>query len=345
MKKRSSIIVIVLLLALVGFSVYVYKNKKKTGTVDEDSRNFGYKDTAAITKIFIADKEGDQAQLVRTKNGWVVNDKFPCRSDAMLNLLDVIKNVEVKMPVSKNAKEGVLKFMASAALKVEVYKGDEKVRQYYVGHETPDSEGSYMLLSDPETGENHKDPYVCFIPGFKGFLMPRFIAKENEWRNRLVMNYTPPQMKQISVTYPAQPDSSFTIELLNTNSFKLKNSKNAEIPYDMNKMKQYLAYFQNLSYEALFTGKHKKLEDSLAQQRPFGIIKVVNSNFKTDEFKFYYKQPTSLIPEYGIVYKYDPDRLYLRFANDKEWALIQYFVFGKLLINQNYFTPSPTVKK
>jgi hypothetical protein len=349
MKKRSSLIVMVLLIGLVGFSIYVYKNKKKSGTINEEARNFSYKDTAAITKIFIADKEGDQSTLVRTKTGWVVNNKFACRPDAIiLNLLEVVKNVEVKMPVSKKAKEGVLKIMASSSQKVEIYVGDEKVRQYYVGHETPDSEGSYMLLSDPESGENQEEPFVCFIPGFQGYLMPRFIAKENEWRNTTVVNYTPPQMKQIRVNYPAQPDSSFTIEVMNTNAFKLKNGKGEEIPYDVNKMKQYLAYFQNLSYEALFTGKSKKLEDSLAQQKPFGIITVVSNNFKSEDYKFYYKQPTSLIPEHGIVYKYDPDRLYLRYSNDKEWALIQYFVFGKLLITQNYFSPSntaTTVKK
>ncbi|MCE3226698.1 MAG: hypothetical protein K0S32_1249 [Bacteroidetes bacterium] len=343
MKKRSSIVVMIVLAVLVGFSIYVYKNKKKSGTIDEDLRNFSYKDTAAITKIFIADKEGDQSTIVRTKTGWVVNDKYPCRPDAILNLLEVIKNIEVKMPVSKNARDGVLKYMTSVSQKVEIYVGDKRVKQYYVGHETPDSEGSYMLLSDPETGENHKDPFICFIPGFNGFLNPRYIAKENEWRNRVVMNYTPPQMKQVKVNYPAQPDSSFTIEILNTNTFKLKNGKGEEIPYDVNKIKQYLAYYQNLSYEALFTGKNMmKLRDSLVQQKPFGVITVVSNNFKSEDYKFFYKQPTRLVPEHGIEYKYDPDRLFMRFANDKEWAIIQYFVFGKLLITNNYFSPSGT---
>jgi len=344
MKKRSSLVIIGILLLLAGFSVYVYKNKNKSTTVDADARNFKFKDTAAITKIFIADKEGDQSTLERTKNGWVVNNKYPCRSDAILNLMEVIKNVEVKMPVSKNAKVSVLKYMATTALKVEIYAGDELVKQYYVGHETPDSEGTYMLLSDPETGENYKDPFVTFIPGFQGFLLPRFIAKENEWRNTVVLNYTPPQIRQIAVKHLTQPDSSFTIELLNTTSFKLKDSKNNELPFDENKMKQYLAYFQNISYEALFTGKNKKLEDSLAAQKPFTIISVTSTDFKTSDYKFYYKATTGLIPEHGVVYKYDPDRLYLRYENDKEWALVQYFVFGKLFVTPRYFEPS-NVKK
>ncbi|MGZ4090544.1 MAG: hypothetical protein ACXVNO_07475, partial [Bacteroidia bacterium] len=233
MKKRSSFIIIGLLLLLVGFALYTYKYKNTSSTIDADARDFKYKDTAAITKIFIADKEGDRSTLERTKHGWVVNNKYQCRPDAILNLMEAIKNMEVKMPVPKKAKEGVLKIMASNALKVEVYKGDELVKQFYIGHETPDSEGSYGLLTNPETGENYKDPFVLFIPGFQGFLMPRFIAKEGEWRDRVVMNFTPPQMKQVRLINNEQPDSSFTIELLNTNTFKVKDARNNEISFDV----------------------------------------------------------------------------------------------------------------
>lgn len=344
MKKRSSLIIVAILAILAGFAIYTYKIKGKSSTIDADARNFKFADTAAITKIFIADKEGDQSTLVRTKNGWVVNNKYPCRKDAILNLLEAIKNAEVKMPVPKKAKEGVLKIMATTALKVEIYAGDELVKQYYIGHETTDSEGSYALLTNPETGENYEEPYVIFIPGFQGYLMPRFIAKEGEWRDRVVMNFIPPQIKQVRLENVEQPDSSFTLELLTTNSFRLKDAHNQEVNFDVNKIKQYLAYFQNVSYEALFTSHSKKLQDSLAAQKPFIVLKISTADLNTHEYKFYYKQPPNKVPEKGVVWKHDPDRLYLRFDHDKEWALIQYYTFGKLLVNTRYFT-SQDVKK
>ena len=346
MKKFSSAIIIAVLLILAGVSFFIFKSKHTSSTVDQDSRNFKFKDTAAITKIFIADKEGNNATITRTPKGWFVNTKYSCRPDAILNLLEVIKHVEVKMPVAKEAKDGTLKFMSATALKVEIYVGDELVRQYYVGHETPDSEGSYMLLTDVKSGNNYKDPYVCFIPGFKGYLVPRYIAKENEWRDRVVLNYIPPQIKQIKVQHFLMPDSSFTIDLNSTTSFKLKNSKNIDIEFDEMKMKQYLAYFQNISYEVLITDINKKLTDSLATNKPFSVISITTTDFKTNEYKFYNKQPNlTKIPEHGVTYQSDPDRLYMQFENNKEWALIQYFVFGKLLITSNYFSPTTSVKK
>ncbi|MBL7920311.1 MAG: hypothetical protein JNJ40_08335 [Bacteroidia bacterium] len=347
MKKVSSIIIIVVLLILAVISIFIYRSKHSSTTTDEEARNFKFKDTASVTKIFIADKEGNNCSVTRTAKGWMVNDKFPCRSDAILNILEAIKHVEVKMPVPKSGKESVLKHMSSTAIKVEIYAGNNLVKQYYVGHPSQDSEGTYMLLSDPESGENYKDPFLCFIPGFKGYLKPRFIATENEWRDRIVLNYIPPQMRQIKVQHFNMPDSSFTIDLHSTTSFSLKNSKNVEMPFDEMKMKQYLAYFQNISYEVLITGKNKKLTDSLSNNKPFSMISITSATgFKTDEYKFYNKQPNAdVTPEHGVFYQVDPDRLYLRFANDKEWALIQHFVFGKLLVTTAYFTPAKSVKK
>src|SRR5688500_15164048 len=197
MNRRNSLIVMVALLLLVALALYLHFSRTNSTTSDNPARDFAFRDTAAITKIFIADKEGSRSELQRTPSGWVVNDKDPCRSQEILNQMEVIRNVEVKMPVPKPSKESVIRIMAAAALKVEIYAGEEKVKQYYVGHETPDSEGSYMLLTDPETEKNFADPYVCFIPGFTGYLLPRYIAKEHEWRDRLVVNYIPPQLDQI----------------------------------------------------------------------------------------------------------------------------------------------------
>src|SRR5690606_20976229 len=146
-----------------------------------------------------ADKLGNSALIKREKGGWTVNDKYRCRSEGILNLFECIKNVEVKSPVSKEARDNVLRHMAAHAVKVELYSGKKLVKQYYVGHETPDGESSYMLLTNLSTGKNYDDPYVCFIPGFYGYLMPRYIVNENDWRDRVVVDFIPPQMKSITV--------------------------------------------------------------------------------------------------------------------------------------------------
>lgn len=82
------------------------------------------------------------------------------------------------------------------------------------------------------------------------------------------------------------------------------------------------------------------------QVKPFAEIAVTTNELRTDIYRFYHKQYLGQVnPEHGVKYDYDPDRLYLSFDNDKEWALIQYYVFGKLLVTSNYFSQSSSVKK
>jgi hypothetical protein len=46
-----------------------------------------------------------------------------------------------------------------------------------------------------------------------------------------------------------------------------------------------------------------------------------------------------------VKFAYDPDRFYLNFDGNRQWALSQYYVFGKLCINSSYFLPENSVKK
>jgi hypothetical protein len=344
--KKSSLIIITVLLVLIVSSVLIFKKKGRSGTLDEDSRDFKYQDTAAITKIFMADKNGKKCTVERTPKGWMVNNKFLVRPDAILTLLETIKNLEVKRPVARQAKEGTLKVLAYRAIKVEIYAKDDLVKQYYVGHETPDGEGTHMLLTDVGSGDNYEDPFVVYIPGFTGFLNTRYIVEEKHWRDLSVINYTPNQIKTITYINHVKPDSSFSINILNTKTFELIDANKQKLPFSELMMKQYLAYFQNLNCEAIFTSTDKHTVDSLNASKPFAEFAITELNNKKHSYYFYLKHPpTYKNAEYGVKYKYDPDRLFVNFDDKKEWAVIQYYVFGKLFVTIPYFSAPETVKK
>ncbi len=346
MKNRSSLITVALLSVLIGISYYLYKNKNKSSTLDSDARNFKIDDTASITRIFLVNKNGAQSTVERTKSGWMVNKKFPCRPEAIETLLYTMKMIDVKSPVPKAAKQNIIKQMTANSIKVEVYAGNELIKQYYVGRENQEHDGTYMVLTNIDSGENYDDPFLTCIPGFDGFLSSRYIVSENEWRDKTVVNYIPPQLSEIKVESMEHPDSSFVIKLNSTTDFSLKKLDGTAITFEEIKMKQYLAYFQNLQYEGLFTSMNSKLTDSLKNVLPFFKISITDKNGEKKVLNFIHKNSTPDInTKYGENYKYDPDRLYLKFNNDKEFALIQFFVFGKILQNYGYFLPQNSVKK
>lgn len=345
MKKNQGIVILTILIILSIIAIWVKKHKGKSSTLNEEAKNFKVEDTASITKIILSDKKGTVTVLEKLKEGWKVNNTYRARTDAIQTLLYTIKMVEVKYPVPKSMKAGVLRTMAGFATKVQIYSGKKLIKQYYVGHNTQDYEGTFMLLTNIEKDKNYDEPFICHIPGFNGFLTVRYFTNPEEWRSKLVLNVTPPELNYIEYKNIEKPDSSFKIEILNPNTFIVYNGQGKKINAENIKIKQYLAYLQNLNAFALLTHTSKKLVDSIAHIQPFAIL---NLNYKnppqTKSYFFYYKPSTPEINnKYGKDYVYDPDLLYIRFPSldtkETETALIQYYVFGKLLQNYTYFLP------
>lgn len=336
--KRSSIITITILLALSGIAIYFYKNKSATTTIDKEASDFTVKDTGAVDKIFLADKEGRSILLEKTKEGWVLDKKYHVRPDAIDLLLYTIRMVEVQSPVSKTGKKNIIKIMAARSTKIEVYSKGEKIKQYYVGHTTQDHLGTYMLLTNLETNENYEDPFITHIPGFDGFLTTRYNTYELDWRDRIVMSYRPPQIKQIKLELHEMPDSSFVIDLYSMQRFGLKTNKGVQIPFEEDKLKQYIAYFQNINCEVVLE-KKDPLVDSLSKSAiPFATLTVIDRENKSSVCEFFHKFPIiSKNEQYGINYKFDPDRLFIRYNDRKDFGVAQYFVFGKMLQTYGYF--------
>lgn len=337
--KKSTILILAILIALSGISIYIYKTKGTTSTLDKEASDFKYKDTAAIDKIFLADKDGKQVLVERKKEGWVLDGKFHVRPDVIELLLYTIYSVEVKSPVSKKSKESVIKFMAAKSTKIEVYSKGQKVKQYYIGNNTQDHTGTFMLLTNIETGENYEEPFITHIPGFDGFLTTRYNTNEIEWRDRLLINYRPPQIQQIKLDLHEIPDSSFIIDLFSMQRFGLKTNKGNQ-PFEESKLKQYIAYFQNVNCEIVLDKKNP-LVDSLSKSAiPFATLTITDRNNGTNICEFFHKYSNAAKnEEYKKNYTYDPDELYVRYNGGKDYGIAQFYVFGKILQTYTYFLP------
>lgn len=342
MKKNLGIFLLVIIAAALAVFAYMKFKKTDSGTLDEESKNFAYTDTAVVTRIFIADKNGNKADLEKNEKGeWIVNGKFTARKDGVVSILKCLKHLEVKHPVSEKAHNAIMKDLATGAVKVEFYKGDDAVRMFYVGGETQDHTGTYMLLVDHESGKNYERAYVMGLPGFEGYLTPRFVVKESDWRDTKCLDFTPPEITEVMFEITDKPDSSFMIRLHDTKTFELLDLRGKPQAFkgDVNAMKQYIAYLQNLHYEKLLD-KNDKVADSLRRTLPFATLFINDKKGKQHQYRFYHKKIVEGQKEkYNIESPYDPDRLYLIFNDGAEAAVIQYYVFGKLLQTKSYFLP------
>ena len=323
----------------------IIKNKNKTLTGKDT--DFAVADTSCINKIFIADKNGGKVTLERKdKSNWMVNDKFPARRDDIELLLETFSKIQVRYPAAKQAQENLIRELASRTVKCEIYCNGTLNKIWYIGHETQDLKGTFCLLQDPNSDKPFETVYVLEIPGFIGVITPRFFTSEADWREKKVLGLLPTQIKNVTLNVLGQPDSSFSIDVNGLHSFAVKTlSGKAIAPFDTMAVQQYLSYFMSLYVDAWATDSKEHEIDSVKKTNHFLEISITENNNKKQTFKFFHKpvMPGNEIVE-GHKMMYDPESIYMKFWDDKEFAKVPAYTWGKLFQPSSYFFPK-SVKK
>lgn len=290
---------------------------------------FHVEDTASVDKIIISDKTPNSVTLVRRPDGWVTENGNPVRRDAIEILLETIYRMRLKNFVPESARDVVLKRMASAGKEVKIYSGKRLVRHFYVGTETMDEMGTYMMLKDG------KNPYAIFIPGFNGFLSTRFFANEALWLKKTIWGFDNLEISRVTYKNYDEPNNSFVLEV--KDGFRLYNSENAPIAADTIKTAIYLAGFRTVEYEGVILPQDPiyKRQDSLKASVPAFEITVWSKNGQWKNLKTYHIKASEESSEfYTHMGKYDPDRLHAFITDDQgrqQFVLVQYYGLAPVL--------------
>lgn len=343
MKKNKAFIIIALLLT--ALAVYLVINNSNT-TLNVEKTSFAVEDTAAITKLFLADKRGYALTLNRMSSGeWNVNGKFAARQDAINTLLGTIKKVEMKAPIGMSARENILKDLASRGIKVEIYKDSNKPEKiYYVGGPTPDNFGTYMAI---ENNGDFSDPYITHIPGFYGYLTTRYIVLDYKWRSTAIFNSAYSEINSLKFEYFQKPEDSFEISKNENGEVILKSIKyNAPVAnFDTIAVKEYLVNYNNIHFEAFEKLKDATRDSVLASPKFFSISLTTNNGNTTSVTAYPIKAKPGAVDLQGKPIDYDPDRMYARINDEEDLALIQYYTFDKLMKPLSWFETDPVQPK
>jgi hypothetical protein len=322
MKKNLKSIILLVVLLIIATIIYF---KNHNSTIREELKDFAVEDTASVDKIFMVDKSNQKVLLERIDGQWIVNNKYPARKDAMDILLKTINRLTVKQPVPKSAFNTIVSLLAAQSMKVEIYQDGNLSKTYYVGGPTNDSQGTYMML------ENSSTPFIVSIQGFSGYLTTRYFIEEHIWRSSAVFSYNFNDITSITVDYPLEKQKSFKVYNHFNNKFSLEKLSDKSKPnFDTLAVKEYIASFKKVNFEAIIQDMTKEKVDSVLKITPKCIFTIENKNGEKNVLKTFNKSPQGLIAPDGKVFQYDPDRMYA-LQNQKDFLLIQYYTFEPLL--------------
>jgi hypothetical protein len=331
--KKNRTLGILLMVGLLLVALLAYFKQPKGDFSRRPLANFAIDDTASITKIFIVDTDQRAITLKRNPASryWDLNDTLKARKDAVDLLLKTFKRIKVKAPVPKAAQENVIRLLAGAGKKVEIYQGGKSpVKTYIVGNATQDHTGTYMLLETNEGGRS-TEPFIMHMEGFTGFLSTRFFTDLDEWRYTGLFDYPRLEFSKVEAVHHLTPFHSFTVTYRGGNDLKLFDYRGEAVDaFDTVAVKDFLILFKKAHIETYRSHLLPEQEDSLLNSQPAFTFRVHENSGGVREVTFYRKPKVIDIPdEYDNIEPYDMARMYAEING--EVGLAQLFVFEPMV--------------
>lgn len=298
----------------------------------ENAADFAVADTAAVDKIFIADKDGKQALLERTADRyWKLNGTYFARKDAVDLLLKTFLRARVQRPVPKGELDNVNRLLAGRGKKVEIYQGgDTPVKTWYIGTSTQNHTGTYMVLADAN-GQIAEEPFIVHMEGFTGFLSTRFFTDVREWRYTGMFDYPGNSLRRIEIEMTEAGGHVYSMEVDSTGTIRVEGApllSRADTMFWQDRFNR----FRKVHLETYNNHLTESAEDSLLNRAEpaFRLRAWSRQGEAPNEIELYWKAPISeTYNDDGELNKWDGARMYAVYKG--EAVLVQRFVFDPLL--------------
>lgn len=352
MKKKRNVIILVVtcVLGIVAALLVLLLNHRST--LDD----FAVKNPETITRIFMANNRGHRVLLTHdlentSDSAWMVDEKYYASQPMIEMLVNTMASMRIREKINRAALPNVVKDLSANNVKVEVYqmvyridwfKGklklfphEKKTVTYYVGHETRDMMGSYILR------DGDKEPYVIYMPGLRGMINTRFIADPIPWRSHRIMKLDVKNIERVELDIAAAPDQSYSVVREGEGFyFECGEPRMRAESFDTARVAQMLSSFTNLNFDEYAMVVPKVEIDSVFSKAPKTVLTVTDRAGNRREVKTYvkYTNPDDLkaMPDTAMYQVFDINRLYA-IIDSKDTVLIQYFVFDNILQPASFF--------
>lgn len=375
MKNKKTVIIVTILLVILGITigngVYQYNHNKdyyyqstvkkivdifnSDETIDEAAINFTVYDTAAVTKLFFADKSGHQTLLQRDGNSWIINNDYPVNQYLVNQMLYTMNRIHIK-PMSVKKKDNIITQMASTNTKVEVYQmmprinlfnkiklfyRETRSRVYYVGGVTQDNIGTYVLK---EGGNN---VYIAYLPALNGSISSRFSAIPIDWQSHVIFHSNMNDIASVKLEINQDPDNGFIINEINRAQYSMTRLNGKPVDFSENKVLTLMNSFQDVRFEAFLNDVDPARRDSIINSPFEQRLTLTTKDGKVRSVTTFRMLPKADLYNYDPAVVNDPDRFndiadpdhqYALLSERNEFVLIQDFAFGKLLNPADYYS-------
>ena len=334
---KKNILILFTLTLVLGVIIYIFLAKSDLGKEILKKTTGEQKKTNEITKIILKNKTAcstcpngvKEVVLEKKKNNWYVNQQFIANKNQIDLLLKTIKEMKVKRPIGVLEIKNILKRMDVQRTKVELFSNTKNVKTIFIGGNTADQLGTYMIIKDTLNTE----PYVFHIPGFNGYLNSRFSCEETNWRDKKIFNLENNKIEKVEIINYKEPNLSFSVEKLKSNEFRLIRDSAEMALIDYTLAEKYFKKINNIFCEKILSDNVDFSTNEIKKRAPFFQISISLTNDSLVILKGIRKNSSERGRTKNL--NYDNERFYGEIRNDL--LLIQYQNFNEILKINNVF--------
>ncbi len=341
MKSRIYFIVALVVLSLLLYMFFVVRDSGMS--TQQDLRLSKSED---IVQVILTGPEGEKVVLEQNPDGeWLLNDTIHADHHAVNNMLNILRRMEVRIPVSMVQRQEVMEEFSKAGVKVDIYAKRHLIRlprgvnifpgrkhvAGYVLADATDMEGTYILAGRSD------QPWLVHLPGLENGIRSVFSPDPHAWRSPVVISISPDRIKKIRAHFPGNPGQSFQLTI-DGSDFLFIDGKGSELdPESISRVHlgRFLNAFRELYYEKLLPGSANDQPADLKHPMFFSLT-IIDVDGTETELLFFRRNA----PDDGTLISdqrdYDPNRFYLR-TEQGDYALALYFIFQPVIRPLTYF--------
>lgn len=336
---RNTIIALLLLLGL-GAIAFTLINRKVTDpkiTKILEDRDFNISSPDDVGKIVMTQNNGTTISLTKKAGKWYVQDTLLASKYVVPNILNVLQYISLAYIPNEAASKTNYQSIVDNGIKVSIYgPSGELSKVFMVGADIREGGGTYMMM------EGSKQPYAMRMPGMNAGIRNRFAYTVDELRDPHLIDYTVEEIISLSVEYPTDPASSFTISKSGTKYSVTPKGNKGSNTNDQNDaiIKAYLGGLKELGVEGW--DNENSAIDSLQFKVPFMILTIDSKNDKKDQ-KLYFYPFAELLNKDLHKEEWEQSKSIERFFvfNERhDMAVVQTRVYGELFRPYSHFFDS-----
>ena len=260
-KTNKILLAVIAALAIINIGLFFSGKLNSSGDVKKSI--FTVSDTSMVNKISIQSLNSS-ISISRESNAWSLNNKYRVDEGLRRLFFSIIQRVSVRKPVDMAPSDSIyVSLQGEENLDFLVFSNPTKTRTYFY---------------HPEENQS----YEVEIPGYNEYLGGIFELKENQWRDRLIIDENWRSIKSVKLDYSNdQPDLSIEF------NGKFFNLDGVSSP-DSSMVIDYLNQFQVFEVNEIIARERFPQYDSLSKTTPVATLTIASiRNSEPGQLKLY----------------------------------------------------------